>query len=286
MNRAGRDHQYEEMSPLGLYLEDISDTQPLSAQKETDLAKRIRVGDQDALEELVKANLRFVVRIAKKYQNQGLPLEDLISEGNLGLIEAAKRFDETKGFKFISYAVWWIRQGMLSALAQQSRMIRLPLNRVSNLHKISKTANILRQYLGRDPTILEIADELGVDTEYITNTLQISRHHLSLDDSPSSNDEDNNLLSVLKDELASSPDQNVMDESFVRALGRALDALKDREAEVLRLYFGIGKERPMTLEEIGQVFGLTRERVRQIKEKAISKLRHPSRSRPMKTYLD
>lgn len=256
----------------------------LTAAEEVTLAKRIKKGDQDALEKLTKANLRFVVSVAKQYQNQGLSMGDLINEGNLGLIKAAKRFDETKGFKFISYAVWWIRQAILQALAEQSRIVRLPLNRVGALHKIGKASSGLEQEYGREPSPGEIADELEMSDYEVMDTLKISSRHLSLD-APFNEGEDNSLLDVLDDPGQDPPDEPLIDDSLKREIDKALATLTPREAEVISLYFGINREQSLTLEEIGERFGLTRERVRQIKEKAIQRLRHNSRSRPLKSYL-
>jgi len=269
---------------LDRYLQEIGEVQLLKANQEVELAQEIKKGSQDALEKLTKANLRFVVSVAKQYQNQGLSLGDLINEGNLGLIKAAKRFDETKGFKFISYAVWWIRQAILQALAEQSRIVRLPLNRVGALHKIGKTSSGLEQTFGREPSASEIADELEMSTYEVMDTLKISSRHLSLD-APFNDGEDNRLLDVLEDKFQPSPDQKLMKDSLKREIEKALSSLTDREAEVISLYFGINREHSLTLEEIGVKFKLTRERVRQIKEKAIKRLRHASRSKPLKTYL-
>jgi RNA polymerase primary sigma factor len=269
---------------LDQYLQEIGDENLLSAEEEVELAKRIKRGDQRALERLTKANLRFVVSVAKQYQNRGLSLGDLINEGNLGLIKAAKRFDETKGFKFISYAVWWIRQAILQALAEQSRIVRLPLNRVGALHKIGKAFNGLEQEFGRQPSAMEIADELDMTAHEVLDTLKISSRHLSLD-APFNDDNDNRLLDVLEDEMQPPPDEELMNDSLREEVKKALNTLTPREAEVISLYFGIGRDYPLTLEEIGGRFGLTRERVRQIKEKAIRRLRHASRSRPLKAYM-
>tara|TARA_Y100000588_G_scaffold358885_1_gene417442 strand:- start:740 stop:1540 length:801 start_codon:yes stop_codon:yes gene_type:complete len=265
-------------------LQEIGEVNLLTAAEEITLAKRIKKGDQDALERLTKANLRFVVSVAKQYQNQGLSMGDLINEGNLGLIKAAKRFDETKGFKFISYAVWWIRQAILQALAEQSRIVRLPLNRVGALHKIGKASSGLEQEFGREPSPSEIADQLDMSDYEVMDTLKISSRHLSLD-APFNEGEDNSLLDVLEDDLQPPPDESLIDDSLGREIEKALATLTPREAEVISLYFGINREQPLTLEEIGERFGLTRERVRQIKEKAIRRLRHNSRSRPLKSYL-
>jgi RNA polymerase primary sigma factor len=269
---------------LDQYLQEIGEVNLLTAAEEVTLAKRIKKGDQDALERLTKANLRFVVSVAKQYQNQGLSMGDLINEGNLGLIKAAKRFDETKGFKFISYAVWWIRQAILQALAEQSRIVRLPLNRVGALHKIGKASSGLEQEYGREPSPGEIADELEMSDYEVMDTLKISSRHLSLD-APFNEGEDNSLLDVLDDPAQDPPDEPLIDDSLKREIDKALATLTPREAEVISLYFGINREQSLTLEEIGERFGLTRERVRQIKEKAIMRLRHNSRSRPLKSYL-
>jgi RNA polymerase primary sigma factor len=268
---------------LDKYLQEIGEVPLINAGEEVRLAKLVKQGNQDALNKLVQANLRFVVSVAKQYQNQGLSLGDLINEGNLGLIKAAKRFDETKGFKFISYAVWWIRQAILQALAEQSRIVRLPLNRVGALHKIGKVSSDLEQNYGREPSAEEIAEELDMSPSEVTDTLKISSRHLSLD-APFQEGEDNRLLDVLEDEVQSPPDEELFDEALQKEIEKALTTLTDREAEVIRLYFGIGREKPMTLEQIGHKFGLTRERVRQIKEKAIRRLRHSSRSRALAPY--
>jgi RNA polymerase primary sigma factor len=269
---------------LDRYLQEIGEVELLTASEEVDLARLIKLGSQDALEKLTKANLRFVVSVAKQYQNQGLSLGDLINEGNLGLIKAAKRFDETKGFKFISYAVWWIRQAILQALAEQSRIVRLPLNRVGALHKIGKTSSGLEQEFGREPSANEIADELEMSPFEVMDTLKISSRHLSLD-APFNDGEDNRLLDVLEDKFQPSPDEKLICDSLKAEIVKALSTLTDREAEVISLYFGINRDHSLTLEEIGEKFKLTRERVRQIKEKAIKRLRHASRSKPLKGYL-
>lgn len=279
-----KSYSREEQS-LDRYLQEIGDVPLLSAEEEIALARSIRKGDQQALEKLTKANLRFVVSVAKQYQNQGLYLTDLINEGNLGLIKAAKRFDETKGFKFISYAVWWIRQAILQALAEQSRIVRLPLNRVGTLHKIGRVSSDLEQEFGREPSPDEIAQELDMSPYEIADTLRISSRHLSLD-APFNQGEDNRLLDILEDEMQVSPDDILMDESLKLEVERALDSLSQRESEVISLYFGINADRSYTLEEIGERFGLTRERVRQIKEKAIRRLRHASRSHRLRTYMN
>jgi len=275
----------DEDRSLDLYLREIGETPLIAPEEEVRLAKLIRKGDHEALEKLTKANLRFVVSVAKQYQNQGLSLADLINEGNIGLIKAAKRFDETRGFKFISYAVWWIRQAILQALAEQSRIVRLPLNRVGTLHKIGKISSSLEQEYGREPSPEEIAKELEVSESEVSNTLKISNSHLSLD-APFSASEDNSLMDVLEDEFQPSPDEDLMSESLKLEIGRALNSLTPREAEVINLYFGLKHEKALTLEEIGARFGLTRERVRQIKEKAIKRLRHTSRSKTLRAYLN
>ncbi|MCI0531049.1 MAG: sigma-70 family RNA polymerase sigma factor [candidate division Zixibacteria bacterium] len=284
MARVAKRYRDEERS-LDLYLKEIGTTPLINAEKEVELAKKIRLGDQTALEELTKANLRFVVSVAKQYQNQGLSLADLINEGNIGLIKAAKRFDETRGFKFISYAVWWIRQAILQALAEQSRIVRLPLNRVGTLHKIGKISSSLEQEYGREPSADEIAKELALTTMEVSDTLKISNSHLSLD-APFSVSEDNSLIDVLEDTLQPSPDESLLDDSLKKEITTALDSLTAREAEVITLYFGLNHEKPLTLEEIGARFNLTRERVRQIKEKAIRRLRHASRSKALRAYLN
>jgi RNA polymerase primary sigma factor len=268
---------------LDKYLQEIGEVSLIDAKEEVRLAKLVKQDDKDALNKLVQANLRFVVSVAKQYQNQGLSLGDLINEGNLGLIKAAKRFDETKGFKFISYAVWWIRQAILQALAEQSRIVRLPLNRVGALHKIGKVSSDLEQNYGREPSAEEIASELDMSPTEVTDTLKISSRHLSLD-APFQEGEDNRLLDVLEDEVQAPPDEDLFDEALKKEIKKALTTLTDRESEVIRLYFGIGRDKPMTLEQIGHKFGLTRERVRQIKEKAIRRLRHSSRSRALSPY--
>lgn len=269
---------------LERYLQEIGEVPLLTPDEEIKLAKRIRKGDQIALEKLTKANLRFVVSVAKQYQNQGLSLGDLINEGNLGLIKAAKRFDETRGYKFISYAVWWIRQSILQALAEQSRVVRLPLNRVGALNKIGKTFSSLEQEYEREPTANEIADALDISAYEVTDTLRMSGRHLSID-APFAQGEDNRLLDIVHNDSQPPPDSNLMKESLRQDIERSLSSLTPREAEVIRLYFGLDREHPLTLEEIGELFKLTRERVRQIKEKALRRLRHASRSNSLRTYL-
>ncbi|RMG16436.1 MAG: sigma-70 family RNA polymerase sigma factor [Bacteroidetes bacterium] len=274
-----------ESQSLDKYLQEIGKVELLTPDEEVDLARRIKQGDQIALEKLTKANLRFVVSVAKQYQNQGLSLGDLINEGNLGLIKAAKRFDETRGFKFISYAVWWIRQSILQALAEQSRIVRLPLNRVGALNKIGKAFSKLEQEYEREPSPEEISEVLeNMSEDEISDTLKISGRHVSVD-APFVQGEENRLLDVLENDSEPNPDNELINESLSKEVERALSTLTQREAEVIRLYFGIGVEHSLTLEEIGEKFDLTRERVRQIKEKAIRRLRHTSRSKGLKTYL-
>lgn len=273
-----------ESQSLDKYLQEIGKVDLLTPDEEVELAKRIRSGDQMALEKLTKANLRFVVSVAKQYQNQGLSLGDLINEGNLGLIKAAQRFDETRGFKFISYAVWWIRQSILQALAEQSRIVRLPLNRVGSLNKISKTFSELEQKFEREPSPEELAESLEVSTNEVVDTMRISGRHVSMD-APFVQGEENSLLDVLENDGEDTPDAELMNDSLRREVQRALSTLTQREADVIALYFGLNGEHSMTLEEIGEKFNLTRERVRQIKEKAIRRLRHTSRSKALKPYL-
>ncbi len=274
-----------ESQSLDKYLQEIGKVELLTPDEEVELARRIKQNDQLALEKLTKANLRFVVSVAKQYQNQGLSLGDLINEGNLGLIKAAKRFDETRGFKFISYAVWWIRQSILQALAEQSRIVRLPLNRVGALNKIGKAFSKLEQEFEREPSPQEISEVLeNMSEDEISDTLKISGRHVSVD-APFVQGEENRLLDVLENDAEPDPDNELINESLSREVERALSTLTQREAEVIRLYFGIGIEHSLTLEEIGEKFDLTRERVRQIKEKAIRRLRHTSRSKGLKTYL-
>ena len=273
-----------ESESLDRYLHEIGKEKLITPDDEVRLAKEIQKGSQRALEDLTKANLRFVVSVAKQYQNQGLSLGDLIYEGNLGLIKAAKRFDETRGFKFISYAVWWIRQSILQALAEQSRIVRLPLNRVGALNKIGKELSKLEQEYERLPSAHELAESLEMTVGEVADTLKISGRHLSMD-APFAQGEDNRLLDVLENEEIPNPDFELMGESLKVEIERALSKLTKREAEVIRLYFGIGREHSLTLEEIGERFDLTRERVRQIKEKALRKLRHHNRSAALRVYL-
>ena len=273
-----------ESQSLDRYLQEIGKVSLITPDEEVRLAREIQAGNQEALEKLTKANLRFVVSVAKQYQNQGLSLGDLINEGNLGLIKAAKRFDETRGFKFISYAVWWIRQSILQALAEQSRIVRLPLNRVGALNKIGKELSKLEQEYERIPSAAELAESLEMTITEVADTLRISGRHLSVD-APFAQGEDNRLLDVLENEETPNPDNELMGESLKVEIERALSKLTKREAEVIRLYFGIGSEHSLTLEEIGERFDLTRERVRQIKEKALRKLRHHNRSMALRAYL-
>ncbi|GAB3278094.1 RNA polymerase sigma factor RpoD/SigA [Larkinella insperata] len=273
-----------ESQSLDKYLQEIGKVDLLTPDEEVQLAQKIREGDQLSLERLTKANLRFVVSVAKQYQNQGLSLGDLINEGNLGLIKAAQRFDETRGFKFISYAVWWIRQSILQALAEQSRIVRLPLNRVGSLNKISKTFSDLEQKFEREPSPEELAAVLEISAAEVVDTLKISGRHVSMD-APFVQGEENSLLDVLENDGEDKPDSGLINDSLRKEVQRALSTLTQREADVITLYFGLNGEHAMTLEEIGEKFNLTRERVRQIKEKAIRRLRHTSRSKALKTYL-
>jgi RNA polymerase primary sigma factor len=276
-------HSYEEGS-LDQYLRDISMYPLINREQEVELAQKIRAHDQEALDTLVRSNLRFVVSVAKKYQNQGVSLSDLINEGNLGLIRAAHKFDETKGIKFISYAVWWIRQAILQALAEQSRIVRVPLNRAGTLHRIGKRASALLQELGREATHAEIAEGMELSEEEVAKTMSISQTHLSLD-APMTPGEDNRLLDYLPDTMNPTPDEETFDKALTESVNQALAGLKEREAKILRLYFGLDGAEPMTLEQIGAVLNITRERVRQIKEKALSRLRHVSRARALESYL-
>jgi RNA polymerase primary sigma factor len=269
---------------LDKYLQEIGKVDLLSSDEEISLAARIKKDDPLALERLVKANLRFVVSVAKQYQNQGLSLGDLINEGNLGLIKAAKRFDETRGFKFISYAVWWIRQSILQALAEQSRIVRLPLNRVGALNKIGKAYSNLEQEYEREPNAVELARELDMDITEVSDALKISGKHISMD-APFISGEENRLIDIIQNDQQPSPDYTLMSDSLRREVNRVLSTLTERESEVIKLYFGLNEEHPLTLEEIGEKFRLTRERVRQIKEKAIRRLRHASRSKNLRGYL-
>ena len=272
-----------ESASLDKYLQEIGKEDLITVEEEVELAQRIKKGDQEALEKLTKANLRFVVSVAKQYQNQGLSLPDLINEGNLGLIKAAEKFDETRGFKFISYAVWWIRQSILQALAEQSRIVRLPLNQVGSLNKINKAFARFEQENERTPSPEELANVLDLPKEKVSDTLRVSGRHVSVD-APFSDGEDNNLLDVLVNTDSPNADRGLINESLSTEVERALATLTDRERDIIRYFFGIGCPE-MTLEEIGEKFGLTRERVRQIKEKAIRRLRHSSRNKFLKSYL-
>lgn len=269
---------------LDKYLHEIGKVELLSAEKEVELAKRIKKGDRNALETLIKANLRFVVSVSKQYQNQGLSLPDLINEGNLGLIKAAERFDETRGFKFISYAVWWIRQSILQALAEQARIVRLPLNKIGSINKINKAFNKLEQEFQREPTVEEIARVMESRPEIVEDSMNFSNVHVSMD-APLRDEEANNLYDVMLNDDSPNPDEALMDGSLRQEIERSLSTLGEREAEILRYYFGLNHYQPHTLEEIGDEFGLTRERVRQIKEKAIKKLKNQYRNRLLKSYL-
>lgn len=273
-----------ETASLDKYLQEIGKVDLITAEEEVELAQRIREGDDRALEKLTNANLRFVVSVAKQYQNQGLTLPDLINEGNLGLIKAAKRFDETRGFKFISYAVWWIRQSILQALAEQSRVVRLPLNKIGSINKINKAFATLEQMNERPPNAEEIAKELDMTVSDVKESLKNSGRHMSMD-APLKEGEDSSLYDVLNFDESPNPDKSLLHESLQTEIERALETLTPRDADVIRLYFGLNGNQPMTLEEIGETFGLTRERVRQIKEKGVRKLKHNSRSKILKTYL-
>jgi RNA polymerase primary sigma factor len=273
-----------ETASLDKYLQEIGKVDLITADEEVELAQLIKAGDQKALEKLTKANLRFVVSVAKQYQNQGLTLPDLINEGNLGLIKAAKRFDETRGFKFISYAVWWIRQSILQALAEQSRIVRLPLNKIGSINKINKMYAFLEQENERPPSPEEIAKKLDMTVNDVKESMKNSGRHVSMD-APLIEGEDSNLYDVLNSGESPNPDRQLLHESLRIEINRALETLTPREADVVKLYFGLGEHQPMTLEEIGETFDLTRERVRQIKEKAIRRLKHTSRSKILITYL-
>jgi RNA polymerase primary sigma factor len=269
---------------LDKYLSDISREEMITAEEEVELAKQIKAGNDGALEKLVRANLRFVVSVSKQYQNQGLSLPDLINEGNLGLIKAARRFDETRGFKFISYAVWWIRQSILQALADQARIVRLPLNQVGTLSKINKTYSRLEQEYEREPSASEIAELLEMETDKVRATQKMSGRHVSVD-APLKEGEDFSMIDLLANKDGNHTDGTLMQESLVREIERSLTTLSEREREVVRLFYGIGKKQGLTLDEIGAKFDLTRERVRQLKEKAIRRLRHNSRSKLLRAYL-
>lgn len=272
-----------ESASLDKYLQEIGREELITVEDEVELAQRIKKGDQEALEKLTRANLRFVVSVAKQYQNQGLSLPDLINEGNLGLIKAAEKFDETRGFKFISYAVWWIRQSILQALAEQSRIVRLPLNQVGSLNKINKALSKFEQENERMPSPDELSEILDIPRDKIADTLRVSGRHVSVD-APFVDGEDNNLLDVLVNSDSPNADRGLVNESLNKEIERALSTLTERERDIVKYFFGIGNSE-MTLEEIGEYFGLTRERVRQIKEKAIRRLRHSTRSKLLKSYL-
>jgi len=275
-----------ETASLEKYLQEIGRVDLITAEEEVELARRIKQGDKSALEKLTKANLRFVVSVSKQYQNQGLSLPDLINEGNLGLIKAAQRFDETRGFKFISYAVWWIRQSILQALAEQSRIVRLPLNKIGNISRINKAFALLEQQYERAPTISELAELLEMTLDDVKQTIKNSNRHVSMD-APLAEDDNgsSDMYAVLRDADAVEPDEKVMDDSLKAEISRCLHTLPEREADVLRLYFGLEGRESCTLEEIGKRFDLTRERVRQIKEKGLRKLKHASRNENLKQYL-
>lgn len=275
-----------ESQSLDKYFQEIGKVELITPEEEIDLASRIKKGDRGALEKLTKANLRFVVSVAKQYQNKGLPLSDLINEGNLGLIKAAQKFDETRGFKFISYAVWWIKQSIMQAIADQSRMVRIPLNRVAALTKIGKAFGTLEQEYEREPSAEEIASELDMDVDEVDYALKIAGRTVSMDAPLKQGDDNkNSLLDIMSNEHEQTPDNELMKQSLRYEIERSLSTLSDREAEVIKLYFGINRENSQTLEEIGERLNLTRERVRQIKEKALLRLRHSSRSKNLKVYL-
>lgn len=275
-----------ETASLDKYLQDISREGMVSAEEEVELAKRIKTGDRLALEKLTRANLRFVVSVAKQYQNQGLTLPDLINEGNIGLIKAAERFDETRGFKFISYAVWWIRQSILQALAEQARVVRLPLNKIGTINKINKTFSELEQLYERPPSIDELAEYLDIDKQEVDLAIKQGRHSVSMDAPLVENDnESSTMYDVLPNTYSKDTDNELMNESLRRDIERSLTALTIRESEIVRMFYGLSGKHPLTLDEIGEKFDLTRERVRQIKEKAIRRLKHTSRSKSLKSYL-
>ncbi len=280
----GRGGSGSDDGSLDVYLREISRYPLIPQEEEVRLAQLIRQADEEALDKLVRSNLRFVVSVAKKYQNQGVSLSDLINEGNLGLIRAAHKFDETKGIKFISYAVWWIRQAILQALAEQSRIVRVPLNRAGTLHRITRRSAALQQELGRDPTAAEVAEGMDIDVEEVEKTLAISQNHVSLD-APMAPGEDNRLLDYLADTQNPGPDAETFERALTQSIEEVLASLREREAKILRLYFGLDSPEPMTLEEIGAQLGITRERVRQIKEKALSRLRHVSRAKALESFL-
>lgn len=269
---------------LELYLKDIAYNNLLTPQQEIELAKRIRAGDRDSLELMIKSNLRFVITIAKEYQGRGLPLEDLIAEGNMGLVRATTRYDETVGVKFTTYAVWWIRQGILSALAEKARMVRLPVNKIKHLSKLERIAANLKQELGREPTVEEIADLAEMNPRQVQDLLDASRWHISLD-MPIDDGPDTSLIELLEDKDQQTPEAKVLEHAMAEEVRQALDSLSPREARVLRLYFGINSGECMTLEQIGNILNLTKERVRQIRDKALTSLKHPARMRKIRTYL-
>ena len=273
-----------ETPSLDKYLHEIAKVDLITAEEEVELARKIKNGDDKALDILIKANLRFVVSVSKQYQNQGLSLPDLINEGNLGLIKAAQRFDETRGFKFISYAVWWIRQSILQALAEQARIVRLPLNKIGYINKINRTFSELEQKFEREPSVLEIAQALELAPKDVKESLKTSGRHVSMD-APINPDEEGTLYDVLLTDNMPAPDRELLNESLRKEIERALSTLTYREANIVRLYFGLNGKHPHTLEEIGEAFNLTRERVRQIKEKAIKRLKHSTRNKILKTYL-
>ena len=273
-----------ETPSLDKYLHEIGKVTLLTAEEEVKLAKKIKQGDQKALEKLINANLRFVVSVSKQYQNQGLSLPDLINEGNIGLIKAAQRFDETRGFKFISYAVWWIRQSILQALAEQARIVRLPLNKIGSINKVNNTFARLEQDFQREPTSDEIANALEMAPKDVKEALNVSSRHISMD-APLRKDEDNTLYDILLSTDSLSPDSNLLNDSLRKEIERSLSTLTLRESDIIKLYYGLNKEPPYSLEEIGKLFNLTRERVRQIKEKAIKRLKHTYRSKILRSYL-
>lgn len=273
-----------ETPSLDKYLHEIGKVKLVTTDEEVVLAKQIKQGNQKALETLVNANLRFVVSVAKQYQNQGLTLPDLINEGNLGLIKAAQRFDETRGFKFISYAVWWIRQSILQALAEQARIVRLPLNKIGAINKVNNTFSRLEQEYQREPTSEEIAELLDIAPKDVKDALKVTSRHISMD-APLKKDEDNTLYDILLEKDTESPDAELLNDSLRKEIERSLSTLSMREADIIRLYYGLGGEPPYSLEEIGKLFNLTRERVRQIKEKGIKRLKHTYRSKILKSYL-
>lgn len=266
------------------YLDEIRRYPLIDRAEEARLAEEVRGGSEDALDKLIRSNLRFVVKIAKKYRHQGVPLQDLVNEGNVGLIRAARKFDERKGIKFVTYAVWWIRQAILQAIAEQSRIVRVPLNRAAALHRIGQRKSSLRQDLGREPTLDELADGLDLSQSILDATLAVSQSHLSLD-APAGPGEEHSLMDYMPDQLSPRPDEHVFENALAEMLNSALSTLDERQARVLRLYYGLDDEEPRTLEEIGALLGVTRERVRQIKEKALARLRHPTRARFLESYF-